>query len=141
MSTYRVRTSALVFSWALLVAIWLFSLLVLAIFQYKAGPYEPPMIFSIIWFGAITWGVHFVLRMPFETTLRADGTLAFRGILGRAVINIHEIKSVEAAPFGGPYLYVKHQRGKITMQRDIDGLYELIGKLKSLNPGIAVKGC
>ena len=131
----------LVVSYGLLVTFWVIALFLLGFWFPKTSPDGPPIVVEVFWAGLIVWATYSVLKMPIEITMRPDSTLEFRGPLGRRVVGIQDIRSIKGSPVGGAYLEIKYQDGKITMFRDIHGLYELLHKMKSSNPAIVIKGC
>ena len=82
----------------------------------------------------------FVLRIPFEITVRDDKSVEFRSLIKRTVVYAHEIRSIKVG-LDTRFVKVKHEGGSLRLANHIDGFYDFIWTLKSFNPSIEVKGC
>jgi len=83
----------------------------------------------------------FFLRVPHQLTIRDDKTVEFRGFLKRNVVMVNEIRSIEYSGLSTGMVDLKYEGGTIHLDNHVDGFYDFVGTLKSLNPQIVVKGC
>jgi len=101
----------------------------------------PPWLFLLPWLlVCVGLWYFFVLRIPFELTVRDDKSVEFRSLIKRTVVCAHEIRSIKVG-LDTRFAKVKHEGGSLRLANHIDGFYDFIWTLKSFNPSIEVKGC
>lgn len=80
--------------------------------------------------------------MPNSIEISADSkSVLFKSIFSKRQIEIKKILKVETTPFNSSFITFKHEAGKFTLINSIDGLHELIHKIKEVNPNLKTKGC
>ncbi len=70
-----------------------------------------------------------------------DNYLEFCSLFRRTRVSVNEIISIKAVPMTLGFIKIKHRSGSIRLLNQITGLYELIGRVKTLNPEVEIKGC
>ena len=90
---------------------------------------------AIGFFIAYSW-----LRFPFEIRL-SGGTIEFRSIFRKTIIPATEIKSVRAKRYAIGFVDVRHDRGTVHLIHQMDGFYDFVCTVKSLNPAVKIEGC
>jgi hypothetical protein len=107
-----------------------------------AGARQPHRLwFTLVWCGFLGWIWYAYLRIPYTITWRDDDSLEFRSLIGRTQVPVRQIISLKATPFTVGFISVKHQQGSLRIMSRMTGLYELIGRVKALNPEVEIKGC
>ena len=102
------------------------------------GP--PPWLFLPWLFACVLLWYFYVLRIPFELTVRDDKSVEFRSVIKRTVVYALDIKSIKAG-LDTRWVKIKHAGGTLRLANHIDGFYDFIWTLKSINPSIEVRGC
>lgn len=137
---YRVGRASLIFHAVGAVAsaaVALFVVLPTVIDPTRPGP---PRWISVLWIGGIVYLWFVYLRAPFEIALLTDGRMEFRGLLRRVSLLPGEIEAITTSFWANQYITFRYRGGKITMPRDIPGLFDLLTELKKLNPQIRLHG-
>ncbi len=83
----------------------------------------------------------FVLRLTRELIIRDDNTVEFRSFLRRKTVQIADILSIEYSVLSAGVVELKYTGGTIYLDNHVDGFYDFIATLKSLNARVVVKGC
>jgi hypothetical protein len=92
--------------------------------------------FYVLFMCLVMFGWYQYLTMPFEITV-TDDQIEFRSILKKTTVSPKDIKSIKS--FGG-VAKIKHVQGSLTLYTYMNGFHEFISTVKSLNPGIQLKG-
>ena len=95
-----------------------------------------------LWMCGVASGWYQFLRIPFEIKIQDDGLISFRTLFGRIVLSAADIESIRAwgNVVGGGILKVKRKRGSLKILYNMAGLADFVGKVKTLNPTVNVKG-
>lgn len=141
MKVYRLSRLMLIFMFAILV--FMTAIGVSILIGGVMGSQAPAMLkwFFLLWVVMLAWTWTACLKIPYEIKYREDHSLEFRSLITTAAVDPQDIISIKAAALSGGFIHLKHRRGTIRLINHMTGLYELIYTLKSLNPGIVVKGC
>jgi len=81
------------------------------------------------------------LKIPLEITITETHSIEFRAPLKRTVISPHDIQLITSSYLSRGFVTIKHTKGKLRLINHIDGFYDLIYRVKLINPTIEVKGC
>jgi hypothetical protein len=84
---------------------------------------------------------YFYLRIPFEIRIHDDHMIEFRSLFRRTRLAPGEIVSVKARRWTLGYIDVRHARGTVHLVSQIGGFHDFLSTLKTLNPGVVIKGC
>lgn len=141
MKVYRVSKQVIVFMFVLLGFLTLIGLLILINGLIRADSFGILQVFLLIWLGllVILWYIN--LKVPNEIKINLDNSLEFRSYLKKTVVSPEDIISIKAAPLSTGYVNLKHNAGTIRLFSHMTGFYELVGTIKSQNPGVEIKGC
>ena len=141
MKTYHLAKSVLFLPLAALAILLLVVLAVLLPSFLRPGAHPPPLFLGLVWVAVLVIFFFSYLRVPYAITWMADDFLEFRGPLLRTLVPVSDIISIKALPVKPGFIKINHRRGSIRLINQITGLYELIGRIKALNPGVEIKGC
>ena len=102
----------------------------LIIFSTLAGGQDAPP-----WYVALVW-------ISYEVRLSSAGEIEFRSVLRRTKTNAHDIRFIGSAAGGlDPYTILVRFNGKTArIIRQMDGFHDLIGTIRSFNPGVELRG-
>jgi hypothetical protein len=78
-------------------------------------------------------------RMPTQIDLSNDGWVQFRGRKGTQKVHVGSIRSIGQG-IGRRTVKVRHGGGRIRMPNRVEGFYDFLSTVKSLNPAIVVRG-
>jgi hypothetical protein len=78
-------------------------------------------------------------RMPTQIDVFKDGWVQFQGRQGTQKVHVASIKSIGQG-IGRRTVKVRHGGGKIRMPNRVEGFYDFLSTVKSLNPAIVVRG-
>jgi hypothetical protein len=84
----------------------------------------------------------FLLSMPHRICLEGSESLVLHSLFRTKKVKCSEIASMRVSPFYQSYLRIVTS-GKKTfpMLNHVDGLHDLIARIKSANPNLETKGC
>jgi hypothetical protein len=102
-------------------------------------PAGPPVSFGVFLLALTTWGVVWVMLIPYEVVLYGDGSLEFVGVMRRVRVRVSDIKSIR--PEGSIGFLVVEAGSKVRIFAQFDDFHELLCRLKELNPRIVLRGC
>ena len=97
--------------------------------------------FTLAWCGFLAWIWYIYLRIPYAITWRDDDSLEFRSLISLTKVPVRQIISIKATLLTVGFINVKHRQGSLRIMGRMTGLYELIGRVKALNPEVEIKGC
>lgn len=141
MKTYKLSKSILIFFFLVLIFMTFIGILVFNVTFISHSEDHQPTWFLVIWLFILCWNWYHYLKMPFEIKIQDDSSIEFRSLIKRIVVMPYEIKSIKSSSLTLGYITIEHAKGKISLINKIDGFYDFISTLKSLNPNIEVKGC
>ena len=78
-------------------------------------------------------------KMPTQINVSDDGWVQFQGRKGAQKVHVASIRSIGQG-IGRRTVKVRHGGGKIRMPNRIDGFYDFLSTVKSLNPAINIQG-
>lgn len=109
---------------------------------YRSSRDLAVMVVLGVWVLALLRYWAYLLDMPHKVTLREDGTLAFLSVFRRRIVRADTIVSMKVSPVYPTYLKFRTGRKKrIVMINHLDGLHELVHRIRKANPGLETKGC
>jgi len=96
----------------------------------------------IIWGFALLRYWAFLLSMPHRICLEGNGVLVLHALFRTSKIDCREVSAVKVSPIYQSYLRIITS-GKKTfpMLNHVDGLHDLIGRIKAVNPDLQTRGC
>ena len=84
----------------------------------------------------------FLLSMPFRIQCEEDGFLKIKSLFRTTRISSGEIAALKVSAIYPGYLKIITSRKKsLLLLNHIDGLHELIHRIKAANPGATTRGC
>jgi len=96
---------------------------------------EPRWFFVVILFAlAFEWYRH--LRAPVRIRVRDDGTIEFRGTVGRTELDPKDVRRIRRA---GRYCSLEHGGKRTNLYANMKGLQDFLSHLQAANPEIEVK--
>ena len=101
----------------------------------------PPVFFAFFFTGFAVFFWFRQLRRPHRIAIRADGEIEFVGPIRRVVVAARDIISIkpDRSQFG--FLVIRWGSRKLTLMNQFDGFHELLTYIKSVNPGVEIRGC
>jgi hypothetical protein len=141
---FRVTGASLVYRYLLIGIVTL----VLAVLLYMTAPMflsskdVVVMVILGIWGLALLRYWVYLLDMPHRVHCRLDGSLEFVSLLRRRIVPVASICSIKVPTVHSGYLKFRTARKKnISMINHVDGLHELVGRIKRANPNLETRGC
>lgn len=89
----------------------------------------------------MAWLWYYVLSTPYRIVFAPDGSITFISFLRKKEVNASEIVSIKPAFNYIGFLFVRSSRGKVRLLNQFDRFHEFIGKLRSMNPTVRIRGC
>ncbi len=97
----------------------------------------------------VLWGLAllrywaFLLAMPHRICLEGSDCLTFHSLFRTRKIDCREIASFRVSPIYQSYLKIvpSKKRGAIAVINHVDGLHDLIARVKRVNPDLETRGC
>ncbi len=84
----------------------------------------------------------YLLDMPYRVLFGKDGSLKFVSVLRKITVPVSSIVSLKVSPIYSSYLKLRTDEKKnISMMNHVDGLSEMIGRIRKANPGVETRGC
>ena len=140
----RVSRVSLVYRYLLLLALTLVGALLLSLLVPMAVSGRDYLIGGLlaIWALALLRYWAFLLSMPHRVCLEGDESLVLHSLFGTKRIPLNEIAAFRVSPFYQSYLRIVTS-GKKTfpMLNHVDGLHDLIIRIKRIHPDLETKGC
>ena len=104
--------------------------------------YNPPPLLLVLATGAIVaWLLFAFLWFFYAVSWIDDNSLVFRSFTRKTRVPVNEITSIKAMTLDRDFIKIKHHRGSVCVLGQISDLYELIYRIKNLNPEVENKGC
>ncbi len=95
-----------------------------------------------VWALALLWYWAFLLSMPHRICLEGEEFLVLHSLFRTRKVKCSEIVAMRVSPFYQSYLKIVTSRKKaFPMINHVDGLHDLIDRLRRINPGLETKGC
>ena len=103
---------------------------------------------NLILFLLILWGLGLIwywislLSMPYRICLEPGGSLMLASLLRQRKVDCKEITQFRVSPFHPSYLKIVTSRKRsYSIFNHIDGLHDLINRIKQINPALKTTGC
>ncbi len=140
MTTYRTARGTLIFHFSLLVILTIFvGPMVMAQLPKLYESRLPMAIFAAAWVFALLWAWYVYLSTPFEITCRPGEPIVFRAMLRRTALEPKDITSITTGPFS-PVIRLAHTRGTVSLLGQMDGFHEFLGRIKTENGAVVIRG-
>ena len=95
-----------------------------------------------VWALALLWYWAFLLSMPHRICLQEEEFLVLHSLFRTRKLKCSEIVALRVSPFYQSYLKIVTSRKKaFPMINHVNGLHDLITRLKRTNPDIETRGC
>jgi hypothetical protein len=131
--TYRVTGTQPYFMLAVLVALTAFAPVVLA--RALRGDHSW---FDLIWLGILGWFWFNALdRIAYRIDVHGEA-VEFRSIARRRHTCLGRIESISSRQ--GGVVTIRYDGGRVDLVGAIDGLYDFVGRVKSANPVVRLRG-
>lgn len=141
---FQVSRVSLVYRYLLLLALTAVGALLLSVLfpmAYKDRDYLIGALLAI-WALALLRYWAFLLGMPLRICLDGGESLLFHSLFRTKKIKLSEIAAIRVSPFYQSYLRIVTSRKKtFPMLNHVDGLHDLIDRIKRANPDLETKGC
>ena len=141
---FQVSRVSLVYRYLLLLALTVVGALLLAILFPMAYADRDYLIGALlaIWALALLRYWAFLLGMPHRICLEGTESLLLHSLFRTKKIKCSEIAALRVSPFYQSYLRIVTSRKKtFPMLNHVDGLHDLIDRIKDVNPDLETKGC
>jgi len=87
----------------------------------------------------LAYGIWKYLRMPYRIGLGSDGGLVLRSLLGEATVAPGAVSEIATESFGY-YVHFRTPAGTFVVVNGVDGLHELVARLRERNSALQVRG-
>ena len=102
----------------------------------------PVLVLLVVWVLALLHYWYYLLNMPYRISCVEEKTLSFISILRRREIPLNEITCLRVSPIYPTYLKICTSRKKnISIINHVNGLHDLVWKIKNINPDLETIGC
>ena len=96
----------------------------------------------VVWALALLRYWAFLLSMPHRVCLEGDEFLVLHSLFRTRKVKCSEVTAMRVSPFYQSYLKIVTSRKKtFPMINHVDGLHDLIGRIRRINPNLETKGC
>lgn len=141
---FRVSRASLLYRFAFLVLLTLVGVLLLFLLVPMGLRTRDWLVLALLGFWALAllryWV--FLLSMPFRIRCDGEGMLSIESLLSATRVACGEVASLRVSPIYPSYLKIVTSRKKsLLLLNHIDGLHELVLRIKSANPGVTTRGC
>jgi len=141
---FRVSRISLIYRYLLLLALTVIGVILLALLFPMAVSGRDYLIAGLlaIWGLALLRYWVFLMSMPHRICLEGDDLLVLHSLFRTKKIGCGQIVAFRVSPFYPSYLRIVTS-GKKTfpMLNHVDGLHELIARVKRVNPKLETRGC
>jgi hypothetical protein len=141
---FQVSRVSLIYRYLLLLALTLVGALLLSLLFPMAVSGRDYLIGGLlaIWALALLWYWAFLLSMPHRICLEGNESLVLHSLFRTKKIPCSEIAALRVSRFYQSYLRIITSRKKtFPMLNHVDGLHDLIVRIKRVNPNLETKGC
>jgi hypothetical protein len=139
MKTYRVSRPVLWLTTATKITLTTAAAVLYVVAVSHPTPLAPRLLLLA---AMIVFGWLFYVRlpkMPTEIDLTHDGRVAFRSKRGAQEVHVDHIRSIGRG-LGRRTVRVKHGGGTLRLPGRINGFYDFLTSVKSMNPAIEIRG-
>jgi hypothetical protein len=141
---FQVSRVSLLYRYLFLLALTLGAALLLSILFPMAVSGSDYLIGGLlaIWALALLRYWAFLLSMPHRVCLEGNESLVLHSLFRTKKVPCSEIAALRISPFYQSYLRIVTSRKKtFPMLNHVDGLHDLIMRIKRINPKLETKGC
>jgi hypothetical protein len=141
---YDVSRTSLVYRYLLLLVLSLLGVLVLSIVFPMAVADRDYLVGALltVWALALVRYWYFLISMPHRICAEGEESLVLHSLFKKRKILLSEIAAVRVSPFSQSYLrIVTSRKKKIPLLNHVDGLHDLIARIRRVNPDLKTKGC
>ena len=140
--TYRLALRFRIF--LLLGLIFLVIVVTLTFLSTSINPTPPEATwFFVAWLlfmiGFMLWHAWYTV---YEIRVAADGTLYFRALLRTLPVDARDVVSIDSPwwNLNRQFPVLRHRGGKVRLLNPMDGFSDFLWTVRSLNPGVEIKG-
>jgi len=141
---FPVSRVSIVYRYLLLLGLTLVGVLLLSLLFPMAVSGRDYLIGGLltVWALALLWYWAFLLSMPHRVCLEGNESLVLHSLFRTKKVPCSEIAALRVSPFYQSYLRIVTS-GKKTfpMLNHVDGLHDLIIRIKRVNPKLETRGC
>ncbi|NKE70569.1 hypothetical protein [Candidatus Manganitrophus noduliformans] len=141
MKIYKLSKIILVFNFSVLGLATLFWIFVAISELTRSSSGLTERGFTVFGLLALLWVWWGYLKIPYEIKIYDHNSIEFRSFLKRTVISPHEIKSIKGVYLSYGFIRLRYSRGAIQLINKMDGFYDFISTIKSINPTVECKNC
>jgi len=94
-----------------------------------------------VWAAALLRYWLYLLDMPYQVLCREDGFLEFRSVLRKRIVLGASIRSVKVSPVYPTYVRFHAGKKRIAMINHVDGMSDLVTRIRRANPELETRGC
>lgn len=141
---YEVSRTSLVYRYLLLLALTLLGILLLYLLVPMAVADRDYLVGALlaVWALALVRYWYFLVSMPYRICAEGEDSLVLHSLFKKRSILLREIAAVRVSPFYQSYLRIVTSRKKtIPLLNHVDGLHDLIARIRRVNPDLRTKGC
>lgn len=141
---FRVSPSAMVTAYALLLTLTIIGVILALLLLPSAVSARDFIVCGMLglWALALIHYWVFVLSMPYRLCLRTPDRLTLHALLRKKEISCREIDSLRVSALSPRYLRIVPAKGRsVAIFNHIDGLHDLISRIRQANPEIETRGC
>jgi hypothetical protein len=141
---FQVSRVSLIYRYMLLLALTLVGILLLSLLFPMAVSGRDYLIGGLlaVWAFALLRYWLFLLSMPHRVCLEGNEFLLLHSLFGTKKVPVNEIAALRISPFYQSYLRIVTSKKKtFPMLNHVDGLHELVLRIKQANPNLETRGC
>lgn len=141
---FQVSRVSLVYRYVLLLSLTLVGILLLSLLFPMAVSGRDYLIGGLlaVWALALLRYWAFLLAMPHRVCLEGNESLVLHSLFGTKKVPCSEIAAMRVSPFYQSYLRIVTSKKKtFPMLNHLDGLHDLVLRIKRINPDLETKGC
>jgi hypothetical protein len=144
LACYEVSRTSLVYRYILLLALTIVGILLLYLLVPMAVADRDYLVGALlaVWALALVRYWYFLISMPYRICAEGKERLVLHSLFRKRKILLSEIAAVRVSPFYQSYLRIVTSRKKtIPLLNHVDGLHDLIARIRRVNPDLKTKGC
>ncbi len=143
-AVFRVTGASLVYRYLFIILLTLVGAVMLYMVapMYLSSKDLVVMILLGCWALALLRYWAYLLDMPHKVVCRDDSSLEFFSVFRRRVVPISSILSMKVSPIYPTYVKFRTEKKKsIAMINHVDGMSELVTRIRKANPELETRGC
>jgi len=141
---FQVSRMALIYRYCFLLILTLIGLGILYVLVPIAlsSMDYPVLVLLAVWVLALMHYWYYLLNMPYRISCVEEKDLNFLSLLRRRAIPLNEITCLRVSPIYPTYLKICTSRKKnISIINHVNGLHDLVRRIKNINPDLETIGC